>query len=73
MGNWNIIREEIKLVLLKKKGSILARKESTISLAGQCYRVPPGYINCRIWVKILGNKIYFEAMNKIFWKQRLKT
>lgn len=48
-------------------------KESTISLAGQYYRVPPGYIDCRIWVKILGNKIYFEAMNKIFWKQRLKV
>jgi len=47
-------------------------RESTISLAGQLYRVPPGYINCRIWVKILGNKIYFEAMDKVFWKQRLK-
>lgn len=48
-------------------------KESTISLAGQAYRVPPGYIDCRIWVKILGNKVYFEANNEVFWKQRLKV
>jgi transposase len=48
-------------------------KESTISLAGQSYRIPPGYIGARIWVKILGNKVYFEAMGEIFWKQRLKV
>lgn len=48
-------------------------KESTISLAGQPYRVPPGYIGARIWVKILGNRVYFEAMGEIFWKQRLKV
>lgn len=48
-------------------------RESTISLAGQPYRVPPGYIGARIWVKILGNRVYFEAMGKIFWKQRLKV
>lgn len=34
-------------------------RESTISLAGQKYRVPPGYIGARIWVKILGNKLFF--------------
>ncbi len=48
-------------------------RESTISLAGQIYRVPPGYIGARIWVKILGNKLYFEAMGQVFWKQRLKV
>lgn len=48
-------------------------RESTISLAGQTYRIPPGYIGSRIWVKILGNKLYFEAMGEIFWKQRLKV
>lgn len=48
-------------------------RESTISLAGQPYRVPPGYIGARIWVKVLGNRVYFEAMGRIFWKQRLKV
>jgi hypothetical protein len=48
-------------------------RESAISLAGQTYRVPPGYIGARIWVKILGNKVYFESMGEIFWKQRLKV
>lgn len=48
-------------------------RESTISLFGHIYRVPRGYINCRIWVKIIGNKVVFEANNKIFWKQKLKV
>lgn len=48
-------------------------RESTISLYGKRYVVPPGYINCRIWVKIKGNKVYFEANGEIFWKTKLKT
>lgn len=48
-------------------------RESTISLYGQRYFVPPGYINCHIWVKVVGNKICFEAMGKVFWKTKLKV
>lgn len=47
-------------------------RESTISLYGKHYYVPPGYIGCRIWVKIKGNKIYLEANGEVFWKTRLK-
>lgn len=48
-------------------------RDSTISLYGHRYRVPPGYIGCRIWVKIIGDKVIFEAMNRVIWKQRLKV
>lgn len=48
-------------------------RESTISLFGHIYRVPKGYLKCRIWVKIIGNKVLFEANNEIFWKQKLKV
>lgn len=47
-------------------------RESTISLYGKHYFVPPGYIGCRIWVKIKGNKLFFEANGKVFWKARLR-
>lgn len=47
-------------------------RESTISLYGKRYIIPPGYIGCRIWVKIKGNKMYFEANGKTFWKERLR-
>lgn len=47
-------------------------RESTISLYGKHYYVPPGYIGCRIWVKIKGNKLFFEAGGKVFWKTRLR-
>ena len=47
-------------------------RESTISLYGERYRVPPGYIGCRIWIKIRGNKVFFESMGEVFWKTRLK-
>lgn len=48
-------------------------RESTISLYGHHYYVPPGYIGCRIWVKIVDNKLYFEAGGETFWKTRLKS
>lgn len=47
-------------------------RESTISLYGKRYLVPPGYIGCRIWVKIKGNKLSFEADGEVFWKERLR-
>ncbi len=47
-------------------------RESTISLYGKRYIIPPGYIGCRIWVKIKGNKLFFEANGEVFWKERLK-
>lgn len=47
-------------------------RESTISLYGKHYYVPPGYIGCRIWVKIKGNKISFEANGEVFWKTKIR-
>ena len=47
-------------------------RESTISLYGRRYIIPPGYIGCRIWVKIKGNKLFFEANGEVFWKERLR-
>lgn len=47
-------------------------RESTISLYGKRYLIPPGYIGCRIWIKIKGNKLSFEANGEVFWKERLQ-
>ncbi|MBI5356745.1 transposase, partial [Candidatus Collierbacteria bacterium] len=47
-------------------------RENTISLYGRTYPIPKGYIGARIWVKLKGNKLLFEAKGRIFWKQRLK-
>lgn len=47
-------------------------RESTISLYGKRYIVPDGYIGCRIWVKIKGNKLSFEANGEVFWKERFR-
>ncbi|MFH1895901.1 MAG: hypothetical protein ABH814_00280 [bacterium] len=47
--------------------------DSTISLYGYRYRIPPGYIGCRIWVKIIGDKLIFEAHDRVIWKQRLEV
>lgn len=46
--------------------------DSTVSLYGVSYKIPPGYIGCRIWVKIIGNKVYLESMGEAFYKTRLK-
>lgn len=47
-------------------------RESTISLYGNHYLVPPNYIGRRIWVKIIGNKVLFEVNGHVFWKTKLK-
>jgi len=65
----NIPLKELLIVEVRRK----VTRESTISLFGHIYLVPRGYINCRIWVKIIGNKVLFEANNQVFWKQRLKV
>lgn len=66
-----IKRVELETLLLIEERRKVTR-QSTISLYGKQYFVPPGYINCRIWVKIIGNQILFEANGKIFWKTRLR-
>lgn len=47
--------------------------DSTISLFGIRYKIPAGYIGCRIWVYIRGDKAWMESMDKIFFKFRLKA
>lgn len=64
-------RIELQILLVVEERRKVTR-QSTISLYGQQYYVPPGYIDCRIWVKIIGNKVCFEANGEIFWKTRLK-
>ena len=45
------------LLLIEERRKVI--RESTISLYGKHYFVPPGYIGCRIWIKIVGNKVLF--------------
>lgn len=47
--------------------------DSTISLFGIRYKIPAGYIGCRIWVYLKGDKVSMEAMGKIIYKFRLKV
>lgn len=66
-----VSRVELQTLLLVEERRKVTR-ESTISLYGKHYYVPPGYIGCRIWVKIIGNKVVFEANGEVFHKTRLK-
>ncbi|PIR79914.1 MAG: hypothetical protein COU25_02875 [Candidatus Levybacteria bacterium CG10_big_fil_rev_8_21_14_0_10_35_13] len=47
--------------------------DSTISLFGKRYKVPLGYIKCRIWLKIKGEKVSLEAMGKTILRFRLRV
>jgi transposase len=62
--------ELIKYLTIEERRKVT--RESTISLYGQTYTIPKGYIGCRIWIKILGPKIYFMANNNIFHKTDMK-
>lgn len=48
-------------------------RDSTISLFGIRYKIPLGYIGCRIWLYLKGDKVSLEAMGKIIYKFRLKV
>lgn len=64
-------RVELETLLLVEERRKVTR-ESTISLYGKHYFVPPGYIGCRIWVKIKGEKVLMEADGRIFHRSRLR-
>lgn len=67
-----ISRVELETLLVVEERRRVSR-ESTISLYGKRYLVPSGYINCRIWVKVIGNKVIFEANGDVFWKTKLRV
>lgn len=47
--------------------------DSTISLFGIRYKIPAGYIGCRIWLYLKGDKVSLEAVGRIFYRFRLKV
>ena len=47
--------------------------DSTISLFGIRYKIPSGYIKCRIWLHLKGDKVSLESMGKIIYRFRLKA
>lgn len=66
-----LTRVELETLLLVEERRKVTR-ESTISLYGKHYFVPPGYIGCRIWVKIKGDKLFMEANGRVFHRTRLR-
>lgn len=48
-------------------------RDSTISLFGVRYKIPPGYIGCRIWLKLKGDKVSMEALGETVLRFRLKV
>lgn len=64
-------RIELQTLLVIEERRKVTR-ESTVSLYGKHYFVPPGYIGCRIWIKVIGNKVIFEANGEVFWKTRIR-
>lgn len=66
-----VSRVELETLLVIEERRKVTR-ESTISLYGRYYFVPPGYMGCHIWVKVVGKWVVFEAAGETFGKQRLK-
>lgn len=65
-------RVELETILQIEERRKVTR-ESTISLYGRHYYVPPGYIGCHIWVKIRGRQILFEANGEVFYRSKLRV
>lgn len=66
-----LTRVELETLLTIEERRKVTR-ESTISLYGKHYVVPPGYIGCRIWVRIKGDRLFMIAKDRVFWRTRLR-
>lgn len=56
-----LVREEPRRVYL----------DSTISYYGHSYRVPPGYLKCRVWTRLRGDTLFIESCGKVIIKHKL--
>jgi len=45
--------------------------DSTISYYGQTYRIPPGYLKCRVWTRLRGDTLFIESGGKVIIKHKL--
>jgi len=45
--------------------------DSTISYYGHSYRIPPGYLQCRVWTKLLGDTLFIESGGRVIIKHQL--
>lgn len=75
-SNWYPSKEKPEKTELDDMLTVWERRRvtmfNTISLYGVWYKVPPGYMKCRIWIKIVGNILYFQSMDKIFHETKLR-
>jgi transposase InsO family protein len=45
--------------------------DSTISYYGNLYKIPPGYLKCRVWTKLRGDTLFVESCGKVIIKHKL--
>lgn len=60
-------------VLLTHEEPRRVRLEGTISYYGRDYRVPPGYLKCRVWTKLRGDTLFIESQGEIIAKHKLAS
>lgn len=45
--------------------------DATITYYGHSYRIPPGYLKCRVWTKLRGDTLFIESCGKVIVKHKL--
>lgn len=45
--------------------------DSTISYYGNLYKIPPGYLKCRVWTRLRGDALFIESCGKVIIKHKL--
>lgn len=45
--------------------------DSTISYYGNLYKIPPGYLKCRVWTRLRGDTLFVESCGKVIIKHKL--
>lgn len=63
-------KEELQVLLVHEEPRRVYL-DGTISYYGNTYRVPPGYIKCRVWTKLRGDTLFIEAGGKVIAKHKL--
>lgn len=58
-------------VLLTHEEPRRVRLEGTISYYGRDYRVPAGYLKCRVWTKLRGDTLFIESQGRTIIRHKL--
>jgi len=69
-GSWRRSKKELQVLLVHEEPRRVYM-DFTINYYEQRYRIPPGYLNCRVWTKVRDDTFFIESCGRVIIKHKL--